>query len=73
MAKKARKAKMKTKTKKSVKTKTHLSLLNIKVTAADKRALDAAARKYGKGNLSAWLRYAGTTFKRPIPALVKTR
>lgn len=41
------------------------SLLNLKVSERDKRALNAAAKKYSDGNLSAWLRDAG---KRYVPA-----
>lgn len=37
-------------------------LLNIKVSPKDKRALEAAARKYAGGNLSAWLRLAGSNY-----------
>jgi hypothetical protein len=66
-----RDGRMKTKirTKKAVKTKRRLSLLNIKISRKDRKALDAAAGKYAKGNLSAWLRFAGTSFKRQMPAI----
>lgn len=57
------KRKKKMKTKRAKRKVTELSLLNIKVSPADRRALDAAAKKYAKGNLSAWLRFAGTMFK----------
>ena len=40
-----------------------LSLLNLKVSKADRAALNAQAKKYAQGNLSAWLRFAGTQFK----------
>lgn len=61
---KAKSKKRKAKKMKSAKRKqSELSLLNIKVSPADRRALDAAAKKYAGGNLSAWLRFAGMVFK----------
>lgn len=66
-ARKKGKRKMKSKTK-PAKTGSSLSLLNIKVSKRDRAALVAAARKYADGNLSAWLRFAGTQLKRSMPA-----
>lgn len=60
------KSKKPVKTRKLVKT-SRLTLLNIKVSAADRAALVRAARKNANGNLSAWLRFAGTTLNRPMP------
>lgn len=40
-----------------------LSLLNLKVTDKDRRKLNAQAKKYTNGNISAWLRLAGSAFK----------
>ncbi len=51
-----------------------LSLINLKVTSADRKVLMAQAEKYMKGNLSAWLRYSGAKFKpvkTPRPAPVR--
>lgn len=39
------------------------TLINLKVSDSDRRALNAAAKKYANGNLSAWLRYAGAAFR----------
>lgn len=45
------------------KEKPEMSLLNLKITAVDKRRINANARRYAGGNLSAWLRHAGIAFK----------
>ncbi len=45
-----------------------ITLLNLKISEKDKRALQAQAKKYANGNVSAWLRFAGVRFK---PVLVK--
>ena len=55
--------------KKKTKSKSTLVLINLKVSPTDKKRLSAAARKYAKGNLSAWLRHAGIALK---PAQNKT-
>jgi hypothetical protein len=57
------KAKKKPAKKAAKKAVSALSLLNLKVSKADRDALNAQAKKYAKGNLSAWLRFAGTQFK----------
>lgn len=36
-----------------------LTLMNLKVNEEDRKTLDARAKKFAKGNLSAWLRHAG--------------
>ena len=51
---------MKTKAKPPVKT---LELINLKVTRKERKALAALAFKYAGGNLSGWLRYAGSHYK----------
>lgn len=43
--------------------KTQLTLLNIKVSPKDRKILNAAAKKFEGGNLSAWLRRAGMQYK----------
>jgi hypothetical protein len=54
---------MKRKTRKPRKPLGGLTLMNLKVSGKDRRALLAQADKYAKGNLSAWLRFAGTHFR----------
>lgn len=39
-----------------------LSLLNIKTSTRDRKRLIINARKYAGGNLSLWLRHAGTKY-----------
>lgn len=39
------------------------SLINLKVTKSELKALKANAKKYAKGNLSLWLRHAGIFHK----------
>lgn len=36
-----------------------MTLLNLKVTAEERKALVQNAKKFAKGNLSLWLRYSG--------------
>lgn len=43
---------------KSAKKPSKLTLVNIKVTPLEKKAIKALADRYAKGNLSLWLRYA---------------
>lgn len=43
--------------------KSKLSLINLKVTEAERRELSAFAKKYADGNLSAWLRHAGRKYR----------
>jgi hypothetical protein len=59
----AKKAAKRKPVKKAAKPTTGLSLLNLKVSKADRAALNAQAKRYAAGNLSAWLRFAGVTFK----------
>ena len=59
--KKAVSAKTKT-PKKVVKTGSELKIVNIKVGSKDRKNLNAKAGAYAKGNLSAWLRYAGLRY-----------
>lgn len=63
------KAKSKTKKKaapakisKVVKTGSELKIVNLKLGGKDRAALKAQAKKFTKGNLSAWLRYAGLQY-----------
>lgn len=39
-----------------------LKIVNLKVGSKDRAALNAMAKKYAKGNLSAWLRHAGLRY-----------
>lgn len=48
--------------KKVVKTGSELKIVNIKVGSKDRKDLNAKAGAYAKGNLSAWLRYAGLRY-----------
>ncbi len=43
--------------------KEKLSLLNLKVTSRQRKALESKARAHAKGNLSEWLRLAGTKYR----------
>jgi hypothetical protein len=38
-------------------------LLNLKITRKDRKVVAARAKRFVKGNLSAWLRFAGAHFK----------
>lgn len=50
--------------KKSVKQKSSkLSLLNLKATDEERHIFEKAAKRYTKGNVSAWLRLAGRRFR----------
>lgn len=82
MAQKKTKAKSKPRKKKMKRAKSKksiVSLLNLKVTDQDRRALNALAERYAKGNLSAWLRFAGEEFRPSkkqrmlLESLVKTK
>lgn len=53
----------KAKSKKRNKKTNQLSLLNLKVTEADRKIFAREANKYMKGNISAWLRLAGKSFR----------
>ncbi len=57
MAKKS----VKKNTKKTAK-KSSLVLINLKVSREEKKTLIARANKYETGNLSAWIRRAGTNY-----------
>lgn len=39
------------------------TLINLKVTAKEMKAIQENATKYAGGNYSAWLRYAGMNYK----------
>lgn len=54
-----KKAKGKKKTKKTG----QLSLLNIKVTKADREEMAPLAKEFTNGNISAWLRLAGKYYR----------
>lgn len=56
---------------KHTKSRTVLRLVNLKVSPPERKRLDAAARKYAGGNLSAWLRFAGVAFRPSQAALQK--
>lgn len=50
----------KTTTKKSSGSK--LSVVNVKISKKDRAALVANAKRFAKGNLSAWIRHAGRVY-----------
>lgn len=54
----------------NVKPKEKFEAINIRVSAREKRRLEAAAKKWAGGNLSLWLRTAGVAF-RPLRKLSK--
>lgn len=56
------KTKKKSVSKKKAKARGTLDIVNVKMTSADRRLLIANAKKWAGGNVSAWLRYAGTVF-----------
>lgn len=39
-----------------------LEVINLKITKRDRKIIEALARKFAKGNLSAWLRCAGLEY-----------
>lgn len=39
-----------------------LRVVNVKMSRADRKRLTTLARKYAKGNLSAWVRHAGSRY-----------
>jgi len=39
-----------------------LGAVNVKMTSADRKRLTANARRYAKGNLSAWIRHSGQRY-----------
>lgn len=43
--------------------KAALKLINLKVDSKDRKAIEAAAKKYTGGNVSEWLRLAGIQYK----------
>ena len=47
------------------------TLINLKVSPAEMKAIQENATKYAGGNYSAWLRYAGMNFKPSKSELVK--
>jgi hypothetical protein len=59
---KPRKRKMPAKTKAKSKPEAP-KLMNLKVTRKDRALLTAMAKRYANGNLSAWLRLAGSEFR----------
>lgn len=65
-------AKTKAKKKKPAKAKAKaLSLMNLKVSGKDHKLLVARAKKYAGGNLSAWLRYAGSNYVPPKNVVIR--
>lgn len=58
----SKRGKKKMKTKAKSKSNSKLKLLNIKADGKDRKVLQKKADKYANGNLSAWLRYAGSHF-----------
>lgn len=59
------------KKKKTAKTKKPTyRLVNLKVTDKERRLLEIQAQKYTRGNLSAWLRYAGVHLKLSKPVYI---
>lgn len=47
---------------KKAKNGSHLGVVNVKMSATDRKRLQANAKKHAKGNLSAWLRHAGKVY-----------
>lgn len=39
-----------------------LGVVNVKMSAADRKCLKAQAKRFAQGNLSAWLRHAGRKY-----------
>jgi len=70
-----KKAKAEKSVKKSKPKKEKLQVINLKITSADRKAILAMAKRYAKGNLSAWLRAAGLEYipskKHPVPLKIK--
>lgn len=48
-----------------------LPLLNLKVSGKDRKVLNAKAKKHAGGNLSAWLRYAGSNYVPPKNVVIR--
>lgn len=48
--------------KKSSKNKSELKIVNVKISAAERKRLQANADKFAQGNLSAWLRHSGRQY-----------
>lgn len=46
-------------------------LTNLRLSDEDRSLIEAKARQYTKGNVSAWLRYAGINHTPPASALAK--
>lgn len=69
-AKKAVKKAAKKSKKKAVKTSKARHLVNFKIDNAEQKVLMQRAKKFAKGNLSAWLRYAGSKFVPPKNAKI---
>lgn len=57
--------------KKSKPAKKALPLLNMKCSSKDRKVLEAKAKKHAGGNLSAWLRYAGSNYVPPKNAVIR--
>ena len=66
----ALKKKSKSKKKPANKSKA-LPLLNLKVSGKDRKVLNAKAKKHAGGNLSAWLRYAGSNYVPPRNVVIR--
>ncbi len=47
------------------------SLLNLKVSGKDRKVLTFMAKKHAGGNLSAWLRYAGSKYVPPKNVVIR--
>jgi len=58
------------KSKKASKSKA-LPLMNLKVSGKDRKVLNAKAKKHAGGNLSAWLRYAGSNYVPPKNVVIR--
>lgn len=50
-----------------------LKAVNVKLNAEEKKTLQKQADKYAQGNLSEWLRFAGTHFVPGKEHLVQTK
>jgi hypothetical protein len=64
--------KVKAKAKKKI-VKNGLKIVNLKVNGKDRKAINALAKKYAKGNLSAWLRHAGLRYAPKKSEVVSTK
>lgn len=66
------KAKKKVNKKKTTKKASEeLSLINLKVSGKDRRKMQRLAQKFAGGNLSAWLRHAGSNYEPPENVVIR--